>query len=134
MAEQTPPQTVLMVETDRDIRLAVRDLLEVEGYTVLEATRPDEALATLVAKPDCVVLIFSNSAPQDHEALAFFSDIAADPDLASRHAYLYLTTTPHHMLPALVRVLAALEAPIVTKPFEIIPLVETVAAAAQQRC
>src|SRR5438067_379235 len=42
-----PRRSVMIVEDDHDIRVAVRGLLEGEGYTVLSATNGREALAVL---------------------------------------------------------------------------------------
>lgn len=130
MAQRTPPSIVLIVDGNDDIRSTLRALLEDEGYTVLEAETPSEVMATLLAVPDCIVVLFSNTEPTDHPALTFFTDIAANPALATRHAYIYLTTIPHLVSPALAVVLATLGAPILAKPFDIARLLAAVATAA----
>jgi two-component system response regulator MprA len=48
----TPGKTVLVVDDDRDIREAVADALEAEGYSVVTATDGLDALRWLRAQPD----------------------------------------------------------------------------------
>jgi CheY-like chemotaxis protein len=49
---------VLVVEDDVDLREAIRDTLEAEGYEVVLAEHGEEALAQLRAEPrPCVVLL-----------------------------------------------------------------------------
>jgi CheY-like chemotaxis protein len=132
MALRTPPSTALIVDGDEILRDTICALLDDAGYTVLEAETPVAAMATLCTFPHAIVLIFSNTEPVDHPALRFFTEIAATPALATRHAYLYLTTTPKAMPPALTRVLAQVGAPTLAKPFELQPLLDAVALAVAQ--
>ncbi len=134
MAQQARAQAALIIDSDADIRLAVRDLLEEAGYVVVEAATPNDGMAMLRAREDCTVVVFSNSEPQDAPALSFFQEVATETDLATGHAYLYLTTTPHVMLSELKAVLAAMHVPVVSKPFEIMPMLNSVAAVVRERC
>lgn len=121
---------VFVVEADTDLRETLRDLLEDDGYAVLEAGNPNEALALLCALPTSVVLIVSNAEWSGRRELTFFTAIAAAPVLAAQHVYIYLTTTPERTLPVLIAILERLGAPILAKPFEIRTWEDTVAAAA----
>ena len=120
---------VFVVEADTDLRETLRDLLEDDGYSVLEAGHPCEALALLRALHTSVVLIVSNAEWSGRRELTFFAVIAAAPVLAAQHAYIYLTTTPERTLPALIAILERLGTPILAKPFEIRTWEDTVAAA-----
>lgn len=44
MAERVRPETVLVVEDEEGVRALVRDVLELNGYQVLEAATGEEAL------------------------------------------------------------------------------------------
>ena len=115
-----PPRSpVFVVEADTELRETLRDLLEDDGYAVLEAGNPNEALALLCALPTSVVLIVSNAEWSGRRELTFFTAIAAAPVLAAQHAYIYLTTTPERTLPVRIAILERLGAPILAKPFEI---------------
>ncbi len=43
MADPAPPSTVLVVEDEEEVRSLTRDVLEMHGYTVLEALDPEDA-------------------------------------------------------------------------------------------
>jgi DNA-binding response OmpR family regulator len=47
---------VLLVEDEHEIAALMRDFLEAEGFSVLEAANAAEATAALTAAPDCVLL------------------------------------------------------------------------------
>lgn len=49
--------TVLVVDDDADIREALRDLLEGEGYRVRTAGDGAEAVALMEAEPPCLVIL-----------------------------------------------------------------------------
>jgi CheY-like chemotaxis protein len=51
------PATVLVVDDEFDIREAVRDVLEGEGYRVITAVNGQEALDLLATLRPCVVLL-----------------------------------------------------------------------------
>lgn len=54
----TTPKTILLVEDDPDLRLLVREVLELEGYRVVAAANGREALEALRADvlPDLILL------------------------------------------------------------------------------
>jgi DNA-binding response OmpR family regulator len=44
VADANSPRTVLVVEDEEEVRSLTRDVLEMHGYTVLEALDPEDAL------------------------------------------------------------------------------------------
>lgn len=132
MAPHIQLHPVLVVDPDKTICDTLTELLELEGYPAQEAQTPDEALARLHAVDECLVVIFGNFGPKDSPGLAFFSDLATDPELARLHTYVYLTTTPELMPAELVDLLHRLDVPILTKPFELEPFLRTVESAAEE--
>jgi DNA-binding NtrC family response regulator len=127
----SPALTVLVVENDDDIRRALVDLLEDEGYGVLEAEslRTAEHLMDAVSAP--MVLLIGDADVVDYERLEFFTAVAANP--VTNHAYIYLSCTPKRWrLPALVQTLRTLEVPTVDMPFELASLLSMVAGAAER--
>jgi DNA-binding NtrC family response regulator len=127
----TPTLTVLVVEHDDDIRRALVDLLEDEGYGVLEAKDLPTADHLMDAVAEPLVLLIGDADVVDYERLEFFTTVAANP--ATNHAYIYLSCTPKRWrLPALVQTLTALEVPTVDMPFELASLLSMVAAAAER--
>jgi DNA-binding NtrC family response regulator len=121
--------SILVVEYDDDIRHALVDLLEDEGYPVLEAAtlRIAEPVIDAMEKP--LVLLIGDADVVDAGTLEFFTMVAANP--ATNHAYIYLSSTPKRWrLPALVQTLRSLEIATVDKPFELASLLSAVANAA----
>jgi two-component system, response regulator PdtaR len=50
-------KTVLLVEDEPLVRMFMVDLLQEEGYRVLEAVHADEALTLLAARPDVLAMV-----------------------------------------------------------------------------
>ncbi|RKH11834.1 response regulator [Corallococcus sp. CA053C] len=58
MAQPAPRKPVLVVEDDEDVRAAVAEILEGEGYEVVVAANGREALEELVhVKSPCLILL-----------------------------------------------------------------------------
>jgi DNA-binding response OmpR family regulator len=124
---------VLVVESDDDIRHALVDLLEDEGYGVLavENLRTAENLIDTVSAP--LVLLVGDDGAADYGGLEYFTMVAANP--VTKRAYIYLCSTPERWrLPALVQMLKTLEIAIVDKLFELASLLSIVATAAERVC
>jgi CheY-like chemotaxis protein len=97
--------TVLVVDKDETIRSALGDLLEDAGYAVAEAESMHEAETLIDSSPEPLVLIVGDAESNGHSGLRFFTAVAANP--LTRHAYVYLTSTPERdNLPALVHTVA----------------------------
>jgi PAS domain S-box-containing protein len=65
--EQAPPpppptgtETILLVEDAEALRVLIREILESGGYTVLDASQPEEALATAKAHPSPLHLMLTD--------------------------------------------------------------------------
>jgi CheY-like chemotaxis protein len=53
-------ETVLVVEDDDSLRTLAREVLEAQGYTVIEAAQPTEALALIDVHPDPIHLLLTD--------------------------------------------------------------------------
>jgi CheY-like chemotaxis protein len=111
-----------------EIRSALADVLEDDGYAVIEADSLAEASAIIDAAATSLILVSGNAGTGDH-GLECFTAVAADP--ATHQAYMYVSSTPPGgQLPALVYGLAQVGASPPHKSFEMVSLLVVVAAAA----
>jgi two-component system cell cycle sensor histidine kinase/response regulator CckA len=53
-------ETVLLVEDDEPVRTLAREVLSIQGYTVLDATSPGEALRLAAAYPETIHLLLTD--------------------------------------------------------------------------
>ncbi len=109
--------SVLVVDDDPGQREMLRLLLEDAGYHVVEAGTGEAGLALLRAATERMVVLLDQRMPGlvGDEVLGI---VAADPELATRHAYILLTASPHRIpmgpvLPHGSRV------PVIEKPFNV---------------
>jgi CheY-like chemotaxis protein len=116
MATATPPRSVLIVEDEEDIRAAVAEILEDDGFEVVIATNGHEALDELkhMGRPTLIVLDLMMPVMNGHEFLARIRDM---PKLST--------------VPVLVLTAVATEAPpgakdMLRKPFIVEELQEAV--------
>ena len=131
LKETLPAMTVVVVDRDEDIRSALGDLLENEGYAVVEAESLFEAEAIIDAAPEPMVLLVGDAEMADRPGLRFFMAVAANP--VTKHAYVYLINTPHQdKLPELLHANGNVEASSVDKPYELAFLLAVVSAAAER--
>ncbi len=119
---------VLVVDDDEDIRLTLRALLEdVGGHTVVEAADGVSGLELLRASQQPLVVLLDLLMP-GLDGIGVLQAVAADEQLATRHAYVLVSVsrraTPENLPPSL-----ALAVSIVPKPFDINTLLDTVADA-----
>ena len=72
MATAAPPRSVLVVEDDEDIRAAIAEILEGEGYDVTVAANGSEALDELqtMRRPRLILLDLMMPVMNGHEFLA----------------------------------------------------------------
>jgi DNA-binding NtrC family response regulator len=131
-AEKTlPAMTVVVVDRDESIRTALGDLLEDEGYAVVEAESLFEAEAIIDAAPEPMVLVVGDAEMADRPGLRFFMAVAANP--VTQHAYVYLLNTPQqNKLPSLLRARSDVETSMVDRPYELAFLLTVVSAAAER--
>jgi CheY-like chemotaxis protein len=73
-------RAILLVDDDTSVREAMRDLLELEGYSVVDVGTALDALRYLRNNPrPLIVIVDWNMAPMD--APAFMKVVNEDPDL-----------------------------------------------------
>jgi CheY-like chemotaxis protein len=60
MADPEPPPTVLVVEDEEEVRALARDLLEMNGYTVLEARDAADAVRLGEVHPGPIDLLITD--------------------------------------------------------------------------
>jgi len=120
---------LLVVDDEPGQREMLRLLLEDAGYAVAEASSGEAALVLLRATPERMVVVLDQRMPGldgDQVLVA----VAADPVLATRHAYILVTASPHTLPTTPLVVLGGLRVPVVEKPFDVDALLAVVAGAA----
>jgi DNA-binding NtrC family response regulator len=124
-----PAVTVLVVDRDDDIRYALGNLLQDEGYAVLEAESLHEAEMLIDAAPTPPVMIIGDAEVVDDPAPQCFMAVAANP--VTSHAYLFLMTTPQRWrVPALIHQVKEAKSHTIEKSYELASLLEVIATAA----
>lgn len=119
---------VLIVDDDEDIRFTVRAMLEDLGeHTVAEAADGPSALALLRAAAERYVVLLDLLMP-NMDGIEVLREVAKDPRLATRHAYILVTVSRQAGSEELAQSLA-LAVPVVPKPFSLDTLLDTVAQA-----
>lgn len=120
---------VLVVDDDAAIREFLRMLLEEEGYTVFEAIDGITALDVLRSGPEGMVVITNHYMP-GLDGPGLITALLADPQLAGRHALLYMTAAGPDFPPSFEQRLRQLHVPVLRKPFELDAFLSAVARAA----
>lgn len=120
--------SVLVIDDEPGQREVLRLLLEDAGYHVEEANGGEAGLAKLRATTERMVVLLDQRMPGmgGDEVLSI---VAADPALATRHAYILVTASPHR-LPAGPVLPDGRTVPVVDKPFDVEALLTVVASAA----
>lgn len=125
---------VLVVDPDEDVRAALRDVLEDEGYTVWEASSPKAALAVMrTAARRLVVLadvVPHGHARADTSGHGLLGTLLDDARLVGRHAYVLMTTNPAWLCGAVGHLADGLRPPVLSKPFDLEALLDVVATQA----
>lgn len=117
---------ILVVDDDAEIRDALRDLLEGEGYRVFEASNGNQALEQLRTRTDPCIVLLDRVMPW-LDGVATLRAVASEQALASRHAYILFTVSAEQPLPE--DVIARLCVPVLEKPFRVEHLLATLAEA-----
>lgn len=107
---------VLVVDDDHDIRVMLRSLLEFEGFTVSEAADGLEGLAQLRASARPLIVLLDYKMPRMNGEELIHA-VSADPDLAGRHAFIFVTANLAAFSPALLQVLGVAPIPVIQKPY-----------------
>jgi DNA-binding NtrC family response regulator len=127
-----PAVTVLVVDRDDDIRYALGNLLQDEGYAVLKAETLREAEMLIDAAPNPTVMVIGDAEVVDHPAPQCFLTLAADP-VTSRACLFLMSTPPRCQVPALIHQFKEAKGHTIEKPYELASLLEVIAAAASMQ-
>jgi CheY-like chemotaxis protein len=117
---------VFVVDDDPGIRAVLRSALEAEDHAVLEAADGVSALEVLRASPWPLVVLLDLRMPH-LDGAGVLGTVAGDRVLAVRHRFLLLTANSLPLPPAMGMLLACLNVPVVSKPFDIDSLLDVVA-------
>ena len=123
--------TVGIIEDDEGIREVLRQLLEGEGYHVLEAAHGPAGLALLRSYPERMVVLLDHKLPA-LDGCDLVDIVAKDATLRTRHAIIFVTARPQHAEQECGETLDELDAPLLPKPFNIEDVLDAVAEAAQR--
>lgn len=108
---------VLLVGDDAFVRDAMAHALEAKGFHVLEAPGAKVAL-NLVRVSVFPLVVLIDHHLREGGAASLVRAVASDPDVASRHAYLYIAASPRVVTATVLRLLQEHDIPIVTRPFD----------------
>ncbi|HEY1391111.1 MAG TPA: response regulator [Ktedonobacterales bacterium] len=116
---------VLIVDDEPDIRAMLRDLLQLEGYTVSLAADGVFGLDQLRTSPRPLIVLLDYKMPRmNGEEL--LQAVMADPQLANRHVYIFVTANLPSFSPALHQLLADAAIAVIQKPFQIAVILDEV--------
>jgi two-component system, OmpR family, alkaline phosphatase synthesis response regulator PhoP len=122
--------SVLIVEDDPTLQELLREVLEEEGYCVLQAAEGNAALDLLRSSPQRLVVLLDYLMP-GMGGKGLLQVVSRDATLSSRHAYILLTARLRISRPVL-ETAATLSMSVVRKPFDLDVLLATVAQAQQR--
>lgn len=124
-ATKTPEGQILIVDDEPDMRRMLRGLLEDEGYTVGEAIDGVEGLAYLRASSRRLVVLLDYKMPRMNGG-EMLQAVLADPQIAGRHAFVFVTANLPAFSPGLLQLLHTTAIPLVQKPFEFLALLDEI--------
>ena len=122
---------VLVADDDKDIRETLRAVLEDAGYEVIEAADGKVALNVLHKGNERMVVVLDLQMPKK-TGVEVIQDIVEQQRLASRYAFIVITANTQTLPLSFVNLLTELHAPLITKPFDIDPLLAAVANAEER--
>lgn len=122
---------VLIVDDDAGIRETIRYALEDAGYSAAEVNDGLAALKRLRAGTDRMVVLLDLMMP-GLDGAGLLGAVAADSRLSSQYAFVLLTASTKTLTLAFATLLQNLAVPVLSKPFDIDVLLETVATAARR--
>ena len=116
---------ILVVDDEPDIRKMLRDLLQFEGYTVSDAADGMLGLDQLRASPRPLIVLLDYKMPRmNGEEL--LQAVMADPQLAHRHAFIFVTANLPSFSPAFHQLLADAAIAVIQKPFQIVVILDEI--------
>lgn len=110
--------SVAILEDDADIRQLLRDLLADAGYRVREAADGVAGLALLRDTSERMVVLLDRTLPA-LGGCALLDRVASDATVRARHAVIFMTGSPDRAQEECGETLAALDVPVLSKPFSI---------------
>lgn len=119
---------VLVADDDASNREVLRALMEELPYPVLDAADVDATQRILRTSTSGLVLVLDVLLPTVEDGVAVLQSVRE----TGRHAVVGITASPRQITPRVHELLDALNAPLVTKPFDIDALLTCVAAAARR--
>lgn len=130
-AGSTAAPTVCIIEDDAAIRETMRALLEDEGYQVIEAADGLTGYRLLRTTSAPLIAVVDHKLPK-MDGCDLLELAAQDEALRSRHAFIFVTASPHRAEEDCGESLDGLGAPLVAKPFDIDQILEPIAQAARR--
>ena len=124
------PYTVLIADDTRALRRALRLLLSLEGYLILEAADGVEAVDTLRQSPVPLIVLLDILMPR-MSGLDVLDLLDTSADLA-RHVYIVMTSEQRTVDAAHTPILARHNIPLLEKPFNMTSLLAELARAASR--
>ena len=121
---------VLIVDDDPTLRELLREILEEEGYSVLQAAEGNTALEILRSSPHRLVVLLDYLMP-GMGGKGLLAEVSRDATLSTRHTYVLLSARMRISRPVL-ETANTLSMPVVRKPFDLKDLLVTVAEAQQR--
>lgn len=116
---------VLVVDDDEGIRETLRFALEDANHIVHEATNGVAALEVLRKSKQSMVVLLDLMMP-GLDGAGVLGVVSGDHRLATQFAYILVTANSKTLPLAFVNLLTNLEVPLLSKPFEIDVLLDTV--------
>ena len=111
-------QHILIVDDEAAIRDMLRGLLEEEGYTVGEAVDGADGLASIRDSSYPLIVLLDYKMPRMNGA-ELLQAVLANPQLASRHTFIFLTANLVMFSPELLQLVSTVAIPVIEKPFSI---------------
>lgn len=125
-----PMAQLLIVDDEPSLRTSLRFLFEDEGYEVLEAADGLEGLDKLRSSTGSMVVMLDYLMPGRNGG-EIMCDLVADPHLRDGHAFLMLTAQKSYLTVEQQAAMDVLHIPLISKPFDMDVLLDTVAQAAE---
>jgi CheY-like chemotaxis protein len=116
---------ILIVEDNQALREVLRFALEDAEYPVAEAADGHMALDVLRSSSQRMIVLLDLLMPHLGGAGVLHA-VAADPHLATYHAYVLMTVSPQPLAQEVVDLLPNLPVQVLQKPFELDVLLDTV--------
>ncbi|MBA3822673.1 MAG: response regulator [Ktedonobacterales bacterium] len=122
---------ILIANDDVTSRNVLRYALTGAGYSVSEATTKEQTLMLLHTSRVPLVVLLDFSLAKWH-GMAILSAAAADPILATRHAYVLMLLRDQTISMAMARDVRQMHVSLIAKPIRLTSIVTAVASAAQR--